>query len=423
MNTQKLALTIIFLFMVSLISCSQTRKELWGKDIHFLKTELAQKHKNLFFKISQEGFDQKLDNIIKRIDELEDIEIYIALQEIVASVGDDHTYIYDPKLPENGRFPIWLSWFDDGIYIMNTLPEYEDLLMKKLIAFNHIPIEKVVEKVLNVSSKTNPAVSKSHFLSYFSYKAILDYYDITDSELMLVNYINEKGDTLNITIKSIIPDKNVKQKWINPNLEKKALCEQNPEKFFWYHYDESKKVLYAQYNKCLSKEVIKRYGKKNKAKDYPSFNKFSSELIKILKNEDVEKFVFDMRYNGGGSSDIGTELVKKIAEIESINQKGKLFVIVGQKTFSSAILNSLDFQNMTNAIFVGEPTGGRPNHYGEMRNFTLPNSGIQVNYSTKYFTYAKEDTDSFYPDYEIKTSFKDYKNGVDPVYEWILNYK
>ncbi len=97
-------------------------------------------------------------------------------------------------------------------------------------------------------------------------------------------------------------------------------------------------------------------------------------------------------------------------------------MIVGRKTFSSAILNSLDFKNYTKAIFVGEPTGGRPNHYGEVKSFSLPNSGLKVRYSTKYFTHSKTDDNSFYPDHEITTRFEDYKNGIDPVVDWILRY-
>jgi len=422
MNLNKRIIGIVFLIIISLNACSQSRKDLWEKDINYLRTELAQKHKNLFFQTNREFYHQKLDSIIEIIDQLQDIEIYIALQEVIAEMGDDHTSIYDRKLPDYGRFPIWLEWFSDGIYILNTTPEYKNLMFKKVVALNNKPIENIVSKVLSLSAKTNDAVVKSHFLSYFSYKAILDYYDIIDSDSIQVSYVNDVGDIDKVYVNSIKPSKNEGINWMGFGITNKAFCEQNRDKLFWHQYDNDNNILYAQYNKCLSREVIKRYGAKNKAKDYPSFKKFSDELIDILESKPIEKFIFDMRYNGGGSSDIGTELIKRIAEIESINKKGKLFVVVGRKTFSSAILNSLDFQNYTEAIFVGEPTGGRPNHYGEVRKFTLPNSGLIVNFSTKYFTYAKEDADSFYPNYVIETTFDEYINGIDPVYEWIVNY-
>lgn len=412
--------------LISLFYCTtnhaQSRTDLWSKDISYLKTELASRHKNLFFKTSQSTFNHKLDSIINEVDNLSDIEISIALQEVIAFMGDDHTSIYNPKLLSYGQIPIWLNWFKDGIYILNTIPEYHNLLFKKVVAFNDLPIENIVSKVLNVSSKTNEAVSKNHFLYYFSYKAILEYYGIIDSDSMQISYLNNKGNIEKQNIKCVVTEKGEKINWMGFGTVEKVLCEKNKNKLFWYEYDESTKVLYAQYNKCLSKEVMKRYGNKKQTKNYPSFKKFSSDILKILESEQVEKFVFDMRYNPGGSSDQGTRLVKEIAKVKSINQKGKIFVIVGRKTFSSAILNSLDFQNYTEAIFVGEPTGGKPNHYGEIRKLILPNQGLKVNYSTKYFTHSKTDDNSFYPDYEITTTFEEYKNGIDPVVEWILNY-
>jgi hypothetical protein len=74
--------------------------------------------------------------------------------------------------------------------------------------------------------------------------------------------------------------------------------------------------------------------------------------------------------------------INQIKANKKINKKGRLFVIIGRQTFSSAILNAISFKNNTEAIFVGEPTGGKPNHYGEIKVFTLKNSPIRVQYST-----------------------------------------
>jgi C-terminal processing protease CtpA/Prc len=109
-----------------------------------------------------------------------------------------------------------------------------------------------------------------------------------------------------------------------------------------------------------------------------------------------------------------------MAEIKKINERGKLYVILGRFTFSSAIINAMDFSNKTQAIFVGEETSGKPNHYGEVRSFTLPNSGLNINYSTKYFKRSEKNLKTITPDHIIETSFKDFKEGKDPVYDWII---
>ena len=45
--------------------------------------------------------------------------------------------------------------------------------------------------------------------------------------------------------------------------------------------------------------------------------------------------------------------------------EGKFVVIIGRRTFSAAqnLATRLDLK--TNAVFVGEATGSKPNHYGE----------------------------------------------------------
>lgn len=99
-----------------------------------------------------------------------------------------------------------------------------------------------------------------------------------------------------------------------------------------------------------------------------------------------------------------------------------LFVIIGRQTFSSALLNTLDLKKSTKATFVGEATGGKPNHYGEVRQLYLPNTGITIGYSTKRFINSLEDVPSMLPDVTIEPSFEAFTNGQDPVLDWILQH-
>ncbi len=61
-----------------------------------------------------------------------------------------------------------------------------------------------------------------------------------------------------------------------------------------------------------------------------------------------------------------------------IDQRGKIFVVIGRRTFSSGLLNAHDLAARTRAILIGEPTGGKPNSYGEVESFTLPRSGLRA---------------------------------------------
>ena len=97
-------------------------------------------------------------------------------------------------------------------------------------------------------------------------------------------------------------------------------------------------------------------------------------------------------------------------------------MVTGRKTFSSAVINVMDFLKYTNAILIGESTGGKPNHYGEVKVLELPSSKLQVVYSTKYFKNSGTDMNTIKPRIGIQTSFNDFINGIDPVYEWIKTH-
>ena len=114
-------------------------------------------------------------------------------------------------------------------------------------------------------------------------------------------------------------------------------------------------------------------------------------------------------------------LLKHIQHCEKINKKGNLYVITGRETFSSALLNLYSLKAKTKAIFIGEPTGGKPNCYGEVEKFKLKNSGITICYSTKYYkTIQNDKLLSFLPDINLEVSIENFILGNDPCLEYIL---
>lgn len=51
--------------------------------------------------------------------------------------------------------------------------------------------------------------------------------------------------------------------------------------------------------------------------------------------------------------------------------------LIGETTFSSAIINAVELQEM-GAALVGDLTSGSVDHFGSVGSFRLPNSGLQV---------------------------------------------
>lgn len=87
----------------------------------------------------------------------------------------------------------------------------------------------------------------------------------------------------------------------------------------------------------------------------------------------------DLRWNGGGDSRVIGPLKSALAK-----GKAKVYALIGAQTFSSALMNAMEMQRELHATLVGEPAGGKPSGYGEVKTLTLPNSGLAVRYPSKY---------------------------------------
>ena len=73
------------------------------------------------------------------------------------------------------------------------------------------------------------------------------------------------------------------------------------------------------------------------------------------------------------------------------------------------------------ATLVGQPTGGRPNHFGSVGYFTLPGSGLGIQCSYYYYqdSEPRDYRNEVKPDILIPLKSDDYRNNRDPVLEKI----
>ena len=72
-------------------------------------------------------------------------------------------------------------------------------------------------------------------------------------------------------------------------------------------------------------------------------------------------------------------------------------------------------------ILVGEETSGKPNFFGEVNRFVLPESRLIVSYPTKYYGLLDENPPSLIPDLLTPLGFDAYMKGIDPAIELIRN--
>lgn len=382
------------------------RNSKWKKDLSYLQEALPKKHVDLFFKTNEQKFNKDINDLKNSVDTLNDDEIVVGIYKIMASIGDSHASAYKKS---SKLYPMQFYNFKEGIYVVNTTNQYKETLYSKLTKINGIDIEKVKQEIIPLFVAENEAMIKKSIPNYLSNPEILHGIKVvSDTENAVFTFENDKGKTFDVNIKSIERGKGDKL-IINELYDSSyPLYMQKPDSNYWYKYLDKEKVLYFKYNKC----------QQDKDESAEKIEDFIDKLLKFIDNHPVDKFVIDMRDNGGGSDKYILPIIDKLKN-NKINNKDSLFVIVGRNTFSAALVDAVLLKERTNATFLGETTSAKPNHYSAAKPFILPNSKIPVRYTTQ----AKESDDNsttFTPDKIIEISIKDYINKKDPVLDYIL---
>jgi hypothetical protein len=106
----------------------------------------------------------------------------------------------------------------------------------------------------------------------------------------------------------------------------------------------------------------------------------------------------------------------------SVSQPVGLYVIIGRGTFSAAQNTATAIGRETSAIFVGEPSGSRPNFTGEAIPFQLPYSKTTANVGDLYWqtSWPMDDRPWIAPDLYTPPTFEAYSQNRDPAMEAIL---
>jgi hypothetical protein len=380
----------------------------WQADLDQLAHELPMLHKNLFFNQEREQFTASISTLKENVKSMDIYAIVMEIARIVAAIGDAHTSV---ALPRYNRLPLECYWFQEGIFIIATLPAFADLLYHKVVKINGMQIDKVIELLTEVVAHENQSFLRSQLPDYLICADILFGLTIADSiENITLTLESQNSGQRNVIIPTI-----KYQDWQSGAIQQKVraadelpLYRKNKEKYFWSEFDPVKKLLYINYNSC---------------KDMPdcTVEEFSHQLVQAIQsNGDIQNMVIDLRNNGGGNSELFKGYLKWLSTFDRLNCQGRLFVIVGRDTFSSALLNTYYLKFNTHALFLGEPTGGKPNCYGEVKYLSLNSSGLYIRYSTKYYELIDDNIlPSFIPDVQFAVRFADYIQNIDPCIDWI----
>jgi len=386
-----------------------TRAEARTEDVLHVVAELERLHPDPFFGVPREDFEAAVDALLERVDELSETEFTAELMRLVALLSsrgrDGHTLVWPVRAP---ALPIQLYSFSDGWFMVGADDAQRDLVGARLIALGGVAVEEACARVAPLLTRDNEWDLRQKLGQALCVPALLQGVGIpaTPERVTLRLQLPDAGETeIELVARPAFP-----REPLLPEIGDLR----GRERAFWMKVLEPERALYVQYN-----EVTARDGEGRTLVD------FAAEIVRTFEERELERVIVDVRSNGGGDNSTFPPLIRAL-QTPSINRRGVLFGLIGRATFSAAgnFVTALDRD--TNALLVGEPTGGAPNQYGDARDVDLPHHPeLLVRISTRYHAFGgpSDARLTHEPDLPVPLASQDYFKGRDPVLERALQHR
>jgi len=409
-----------------------TTKE-WNEDLDYLVKRYEIMHPGLYTNVSKEKFNAFVDTLKLRSATESGLNMIIGIMELVAMIKDGHTGVnptmYNAeKIPETIHwYPIRVYYFSDGLYAISAIKKYEAIIGKKIIRIGKLTTEDVIKKWARTKAADNKI---GEITDIYFVKEIFQYYDILDdSDKLKLVAEDTSGNKIDFEIeseplmdkfpkmnKNIFPMKDEGIITLNENSSNQLplwlsrIKEEYSGEFYWFEYLPTINGIYLQINAMVNNPD-------------ENFNMFCDRLFKEFDKKKAVRLIIDIRNNNGGNH-FELPLLKGIISRPDLDKSDKLFVITSRVTFSASQHLAIQLDRYTNATSFGEPTGARPNTFGAIRRFTLPNSELGAFCSVQFIQNSEADDYRALtePDFFVPLTSNNYKNNEDPVLEAISKY-
>jgi hypothetical protein len=408
---------ILFLALAVASSMAQVTAAQWQEDVRFLQSALERQHPNPYRRNKKEVFDTAARRLIDSIPSMPRDEISVGLMRLMALVQDGHTSLFPPELFQKPVFPLRFYLFEDGLYIIRAPKQYTELVGSRVLSIARVDVAEALKQAFEIVAADNDMGRRENAPVILAVPDLLSGLKINTDKTRLPLKVEIAGGVKNVDITpagTLIDLLQSPAGWTDAGRSegKTPLYLRDPRNSYWFEYDKEHRLVYLQQNAVQNKD------------NGESLSDFYKRVLDVVAANPVDKLVIDLRQNGGGNNGLNTPLIRGIIK-SKVDEPGHLFVITGRITFSAAqnYVNALE--RYTTAIFVGEPTGEHPNGYGDARPVELPNSKLTPRISTLYW----QDLDPrdarqwTAPQIATPLTFADYRNGVDPALQAIINYK
>ena len=381
----------------------------WRADLSALVGHLSKLptiHEGGFTVVHGEAFKKAVADLDAAIPALEEHQIVVGMMRILAMLGDAHTGLnwFRWDAFQGRAFPIQLQWFSDGLFVTGAQPGYEELLKLEVVQIGGTPIARVLSMLAGIIPHEHQYGLRAASPNYMLRPVILHALGLT-TDATRATFVFQTTDGQTVA-ESLHADStaSMQNRWVSALARQSAplYLRRAEETFYWYTYLESSRALYVQYN------VI------GEDPEMP-FYSFLEALSGAIAQHPVDRYIIDLRHNRGGSIGPPVMMLDHIKAHPQFSQRNKLFVLVGNQTFSSAVYFTSLLRQHANALIIGEPPAQGTNFYNSPLPAVLPHSGLNIYSSHSYLKFADVTEDTINPDVWVGVSSVDYFSASDPV--------
>lgn len=391
----------------------------WEEDLQYVADQFRAIHPNPFHTTSEAEFESRLRTLRHRLPYLTNAEIRFEFFRFGATLGrygrDGHTSV----VPANSAvLPLQFYWFSDGVFVVDALPPYEELIGAKVTTIGNTSIEEVLLRLGLVLSRDNQTTVRwfvpTAMLFADLYRGMGAAEASGQNDAVSIEIRRTPGGIETLQVEPISVQLYSEWKTLGRNtLPEKALPYlSNTQSAFWHQALHDDNTLFVQYNAVVP---IDNEGQ--------SIGAFTQTVSEIFAQMQPDRVVIDLRHNNGGDNTTYGPLLDFLASPD-VNREGHLFAIIGRQTFSAAMNFIADLEASTNALFVGESSGGSPFHYGDSQDYLLPNSQLLLQISSRvHLSSIPDDQRLEIPaDIPAALSSQQYFGNVDPSLQAIIEY-
>lgn len=357
------------------------------------------------------AFLQEIENLINRIPELTDAEITFELRKILTMDEGRGAWI---SWAAQQAFPLKVEELEHqgelGLYVVRTSQEHPELLYKRLTKINGIPIDQIIEQ-LRPYAQANTAYESDLFIRKYDLKNLeaLQVIGIVEAGIDYADFSFADDSGTEITVTLYAQDSStLRETGIWEDFKTRKITLHAQDGAYWCQTLAGGQV-YARISSCFEDE------------EYPTATFFADVLEQMKTQTQPATLILDLRENEGGKYPLDG-LQSFLNELYAVKPE-HVYVLIDHGTNGAAgMLAFLMMRYNLPLEFVGLPAGCAPEGYGDNLLFTLPNSGLKLGVTTKYFVIrANYPYEALMADTIVYQSLSDYQQGIDTVLEYVCD--